>query len=156
MKTREQLEYRALLAASGEAHLDDDERRRTAGWSRDADALTQAARAASAGDPPSGPPALGPAARQALARRRRRFRGLYLFQRLAAAALLVLVAGSAMMLHTQRREQRSLERLESILFLLSEVDIEAELETDDNFPTSTPLTLETLAEQLSQMQFAYN
>jgi len=30
------------------------------------------------------------------------------------------------------------------------------LETDDNFPTSTPLTLETLAEQLSQMQFAYN
>ena len=42
METREHLECQALLAGSGEARLSDDERRQTAAWSRDLDALAMA------------------------------------------------------------------------------------------------------------------
>ena len=154
MDTRETLECQALLAASGEARLSDDEHRRTAAWSRDLDALSLAACEAFAGDPSSGrePPALGPAARQALAQRRRRFRRLRLARRLAAAAALVLLAGGALLRHAERRQQTRLERLGNVLFLIRD----AETDEDDNLLAASPVTLEALAEQLRQMQFVSN
>jgi hypothetical protein len=154
MNTRETLECRALLAASGEAHLDDDERRRTAAWSRDLDALSLAAREAFTGNPSSRreSTALGPAARQALAQRRRRFHRLYLVRRLAAAAALVLLAGGALLRHAERRQQTRLERLGNVLFLIRDV----ETNEDDTLLAASPLTLEALAEQLRQMQFVSN
>lgn len=151
MDTREKLECQALLATSGEARLNDDERRRTAAWSRDLDALSLAARQAFAGDPSSGrePPALGQAARQALAQRRRRFRRLHLARRLAAAAALVLLAGGALLRHAEHRQQTRLERLGNVLFLIRDVDTNEY----DNLLAAAPVTLEALAEQLRQMQF---
>ncbi len=154
MDTRETLECRALLAASGEARLNDDELRHAAAWSRDLDALSLAAREAFAGDPSSGrePPALCPAARLALAQRRCRFRRLRLIRRLAAAAALVLLAGGALMRHAERRQQTRLERLGNILFLIRD----AETTEDENLLAAAPVTLEALAEQLRQMQFVSN
>ena len=151
METREHLECQALLAASGEARLSDDERRQTAAWSRDLDALAAAARGAVGGGPSTTglAPGLGAAARQALVRRRLRFRRMHLVRRLAAAAALVLLAGGALLMHAERRQQMRLERLGNVLFLIRD----AEVVEEDNLIAAAPVTLEALAEQLRQMQF---
>jgi len=149
METREKLECRALLAASGEARLNDDERRSVAAWSRDLDVLATDARAAFACGFPSAALALGPAACLALARRRLRFRRLRLARRLAAAAALALIAGGALLMHAERREQRRLERLGNVLFLIRDADATWE----GSLVSASPVTLEALAEQLRQLQF---
>ena len=149
MDTREELECRALQAASGEARLSDEERCLTAAWSRDVDALSKAARAAFDAGAPSAAVALGPAARLALDRRRLRFRRLRLVRRLAAAAALALIAGGALLIHAERREQTRLERLGNVLFLIRDADATGE----GNLVSAAPVTLEALAEQLRQLQF---
>lgn len=151
METREHLECQALLAGSGEARLSDDERRQTAAWSRDLDALAMAARGAFADGlaPARAAPGLGAAARQALVRRRLRFRRLRRVRRLAAAAALVLLAGGALLRHAERRQQTRLERLGNVLFLIRD----AEALEEGNLIAAAPVTLEALAEQLRQMQF---
>ncbi len=152
--TEHALEMKALLAASGEAVLSERERQQTAVWTRDLEALTEHAKAAfSAG--PTGELTvnhLNPAARTAIARRRFRIRQHRLVRRLAAAAALVLLIGGGFQFHVRKAEQIRLDRLGSVLFLLENAD---DAFLDSNLGTDR-VTLESLAEQLSRLQFAQN
>ena len=152
MHANETLEQKALLAASGETTLTESERRQTECWSREVDALTRRVYAALNDGAPGAITVaeLRPETRRAIARQRVRFRRLRLVRGLAAAALLLLMAGGAFHLHIQREEQRDLQRLGNVLFLLEPVDDDGL----DGLVAQDRVTLETLADQLGRLQAA--
>jgi hypothetical protein len=87
-----------------------------------------------------------------IARRRVRLSRFRLIKRLAAAAVLLLLANGGLRRYANHKEQARLERLGSVLFLLGN----AESAEEYGWLTTDPVTLESLAAQLRRMQFVNN
>lgn len=144
---RSAIERKALLADSGEALLSAEELRMTASWRRDTAVLADAVRESAA---PTALEAdftardLWPSTWALIAGRGRLVRRRCALRRLAAAALVTAMAGSAVHLHSLRAEQRRLERLGSVLFLLQD----PETTTYGDLVPEKGLTLELLADML--------
>jgi hypothetical protein len=150
--TSAELERKALLAASGEARLNPQERELTAAWRHDLDRLSRAAGALAAAAAPRGTSLNDqhPAIRGAITRQRLRFRRVRILRRVAAAAMVTLLLAGSLRLQQAQAERARLDRLGSVLFLLN--DAEAAIDDERLAAAGARISLESLSTQLSLLQ----